>query len=65
MAKQTMVDRIVFRAVGRKVTDADHLAQSIRQELQLLTKQANSIAVATAAVGQQQQRRFMPRPPSV
>ena len=54
MAKHSMVDGIVFRAIGRKMTNSDRLSKLIGQMLKLFPKQRDSITIAASCVSQQQ-----------
>ena len=56
MTEKTMIDGVVFRAVGRKVTHAERPAQQLGQSVQLLSKQRHAVAVASSTISQQQNR---------
>ena len=55
MGKEPVLDRIVLRAVGRVVGDADLDAKPVRQILEFLFEHVPRRAVAAAAVAQDQQ----------
>ena len=56
MAEQAVVDGVVFRAIGWKMADAECAAKSSAELVKLLPKQRHTVAVAAAAIGQQEDR---------
>ena len=57
VGEDLMFDRIVLRAVGRIVGDAQFDLQAVRQSLQVFLEQVVRGAVASAAIAQDQQAR--------
>lgn len=54
VAEQAMIDRVVLRAVRRHMTNAKRTTEELAQLVQLFSKQRHAVAVATAAIGQEQ-----------